>query len=352
MQAKSSNAVDGETLRSLPSVSQTSSSSTASRASAATPTPSVRASSVTPAPSSNPPINTRVAKRAKAHVFSPDEELYMAELLADPETWSLLDGPGEKNDYNRPKKVIHEEIAQKVNSRFSTEGNPVELDATQIKNKIEHMKKQWKAANVFNKKTGNGDTLSSRLREKILEKCVFFFVVEETWSSSWSLNPRPPIQLIEDLVRPSSDSGNDASDEEAETAVEQDDVLSEQESPSVTKKGAKRKQGDGERFITLINNLSKSSEKEYDLKRQKLDLDQKTSLTINRKAEMESLLIGAQIKKIEMEIDIAKRNAEAEIARQDRLVEIELIKAKTELLQAENYHMQEVTKLERAKRIS
>ncbi|KAF9082156.1 hypothetical protein BGX27_004620 [Mortierella sp. AM989] len=337
--AKSSNAIERDRNGLRPSA--------VSRASTATPTSSAR--------SSVPSINNKAAKRAKAHVFSPEEEMYMAELLADPETWSLLDGPGEKNDYNRPKKAVHEEIAQKVNFKFSTERNVVELDSTQIKNKIEHMKKQWKAANVINKRSSNGDSTNSQLRERVLEKCIFYYDVQDTWSSSWSLNPRLPVQLTENLTRrPSSDSGNDASDEEAETAVEQGDELSEllKSQSANIKKRLKRPQGDIERFITLIINLSKSSEREYDLKRQKLDLDQKTSAAVARKAEMESLLIGAQIKKIEMDMDLGRMRAEAEIARQNKLVEIEYIKAQTELKQAECYQLLEATKLERSKRQS
>ncbi|KAG0212760.1 hypothetical protein BGX31_001430, partial [Mortierella sp. GBA43] len=42
---------------------------------------------------------------------------------------------------------VRAEIAEKVNAEFSTTERPVNLDSTQIKNKIDSMKKLWKKAN-------------------------------------------------------------------------------------------------------------------------------------------------------------------------------------------------------------
>ncbi|KAG0021619.1 hypothetical protein BGZ80_002026 [Entomortierella chlamydospora] len=162
--------------------------------------------------------------RGRGQNFTIEQELYIAELLADPETWALLDGPGERNDHYMPKKTVHESIATKVNSKFLDEASQ-RIDGAQIKNKIESMKKQWKTANTFLKKISEGDLTSNDLRKLVEDKCCFYYILQVTWSTSWSLNPRDPVQLTGNLTRPPiCDFGIDASEEEDDPVVEQDNA--------------------------------------------------------------------------------------------------------------------------------
>ncbi|KAF9354901.1 hypothetical protein BGX26_007213, partial [Mortierella sp. AD094] len=183
--------------------------------------------------STTPPISTPAPSgkkrnnrgKGKGHSYTIAQELYLAELLADPETWALLDGPGEKNDHYMPKKVVYENLAEKVNAKFSTEEEPLNLDGLQIKNKIENMKTQWKKAKKFHDRTGNGNLPEIDLRKQVTDICCFFYVLQEIWSASWSISPRDPIQCTGNLTRPvAHDPGNDASGEDEETAVEQENV--------------------------------------------------------------------------------------------------------------------------------
>ncbi|KAG0003652.1 hypothetical protein BGZ79_000353 [Entomortierella chlamydospora] len=207
--------------------------------------------------------------RGRGQNFTIEQELYIAELLADPETWALLDGPGERNDHYMPKKTVHESIATKVNSKFLDEASQ-RIDGAQIKNKIESMKKQWKTANTFLKKISEGDLTSNDLRKLVEDKCCFYYILQVTWSTSWSLNPRDPVQLTGNLTRPPiCDFGIDASEEEDDPVVEQDNAK---------------------------------------LKRQELEIDR-------LKADAETRLIEMKIRKLESEIEIEKATFQAELAR-------------------------------------
>jgi hypothetical protein len=113
-----------------------------------------------------------------------EQETFIAELLAVDETWELLAGPGEANNHYLNKNAVRGEIATKVNAQFSTEEYmyPLQLDAHQIKNKIDSMKKQWKKANNTRKSTGNGDEPNDTLEQKILRICHFYYILENLWS--------------------------------------------------------------------------------------------------------------------------------------------------------------------------
>ncbi|KAG0011947.1 hypothetical protein BGZ80_000314 [Entomortierella chlamydospora] len=252
------------------------------------------------------------------------------ELLADPETWALLDGPGEKNDHYMPKKVVYENLAEKVNTKFSTEEEPVNLDGLQIKNKIENMKAQWKKAKKFHDRTGNGNLPEIDLRKQVADICCFFYVLQEIWSASWSISPRDPIQCTGNLTRPiAHDPGNDARGEDEETAVEQEDVGTEPETSRQAIKTKKQKRGrEHVDMQTLLEDTFKAAEEAHDLKRQRLEIDK-------RRFELDERLADVQIRKLEWEMELEKKKAEAELERQKMLVEVEHLKAMTMLKQAE-----------------
>ncbi|KAF9997247.1 hypothetical protein BGZ65_007167, partial [Modicella reniformis] len=70
------------------------------------------------------PARIEVKSRGKGHTYTTEQETFIAQLVAEPETWVLLDGPGEANDFYRTKTEIREEIAKKVNAKFSTVDKP------------------------------------------------------------------------------------------------------------------------------------------------------------------------------------------------------------------------------------
>ncbi|KAF9378246.1 hypothetical protein BGX21_002946, partial [Mortierella sp. AD011] len=215
-------------------------------------------------------------------------------LLADPEIWALLDGPGERNDHYTSKKAVHESIATKINSRFLNEAS-LKIDGAQIKNKIEN-----------------------------------------------------PVQLTENLTRPSiCHFDNGTSEEEYDSTVEQDGAITGQASqrPESRAKKPKKPREDGGNMLALLQDLYKSNEIDQELKRQELE--------INRlKADAETRLIEMQIRKMESEIEIEKATFQAELAREDRLLEIEYLRAQTDFIQASAILMMEEVKLERARRDS
>ncbi|KAF9106718.1 hypothetical protein BGX27_009046 [Mortierella sp. AM989] len=296
--------------------------------------PSQESPSMPPAPTpaqSRKKLNNR--GKGKGHTYSLAQELYLAELLADPGTWALLDGPGEKNDHYMPKKVVYEKFAEKINAKFSTEEELLNLDSLQIKNKIENMKTQWKKAKKFHDRTADGDLPEIELRKQVEDICCFFYVLQELWSASWSLSPKDPIQCTRNLTRPiAHDHGNDASSEDDETTVEQDDIGNIGTEPETSRQAIEtRKQKRCCEHVdmqTLLEYMSKASEETNDLKRQKLKMAE-------RRFELDSRLADVQIRKLEWEMEADKKRNEAKLERQRMLLEIEHLKAMTMLKQAE-----------------
>lgn len=328
--------------------------------------PSIQSSNSAPAPPKNPSTSGSSGKRGKGHAFTQEQEIYIAELLSNPETWALLDGSGEKNDQYFPKKSVHENIAKSVNEKFSTKEAPLNLDGSQIKNKIEVMKRLWKTTYGYITKSGNGNLPGDTLRDRVLEKCCFYYILEEVWSASWTICPREPTQLVQNLERPSNttyDSGNDASDEANETAVEPDESISV--SPQAKQITGKRPRAGGvestskksryqeNSMFLMIEDLNKTSSVENELKRRELDLQEK-------KIEMENRLIEVQIEKMKADVENERKRVEADISLKAKQLDIEakqldikLLKAQTELRQAEALVVLksiEDVKLERAKR--
>ncbi|KAI7818028.1 hypothetical protein BC939DRAFT_464090 [Gamsiella multidivaricata] len=116
-------------------------------------------------PKSHAPPKSGAGGKEKGHIFTRARETYIAELLADPDTWALFDDPAERNNHHRPKTDVREGIAWKINSKFSTGDSPVNFDSFQIKNKIENMKRVWKKANNLFSTTGNADKRNQKLRK-------------------------------------------------------------------------------------------------------------------------------------------------------------------------------------------
>jgi hypothetical protein len=212
-----------------------------------------------------------------------------------------LDGPGEATVYYRTKTVVRGEIAEKVNAKFSTYEDPINLDASHIKNKIDTMKKAWKKANNARKSTGNGDLPFLSLRDK-MKMCHFYYILEDLWSQSFSLNPRKPCRLTYNLAC------LDDADAVEDAGVESEDWDQSFESSSsrISKDPAQpkaSKKRDSGYIVNVLQELSNSSLQDQELKRRKLDLEE-------RNLVLQERLVEAQIRKLEIEADEAKAKVE------------------------------------------
>ncbi|KAG0368117.1 hypothetical protein BGZ54_002640 [Gamsiella multidivaricata] len=286
--------------------------------------------------------------KGKGHVFTPEQKTYIAELLADPETWALLDGPDEKNNHYKPKIEVREGIAQKVNKKFSTEENLVNLDAFQIKNKIETMKKVWKRANQFLYRTGNGDLPSQTLKDNVLQICRFYYIMADVWSVPWFINPRKPCQLTGNLSRGTYDTTGDASEEsdEQDAAVEEQDsnTLKDRQGsakPAPSKK-SNRRGDDHLDYIGALKDISEVATVAHDLKRRKLDMAERSFETSRLSQEAQTHMLEMQMKKMQAEMDNERITIEAEIAlrklkaeQETSRLQLKLVKAEAERAKAE-----------------
>ncbi|KAF9353105.1 hypothetical protein BGX26_009102 [Mortierella sp. AD094] len=261
--------------------------------------------------------------------------------------WELLYGPSEANAFNKPKTGIRAVIAKKFNDKFSTERSAVEIDDTQLKNKLHSMIKCWKAANQLFEKTGNGDLPGSSLRSKALATCHYYYIWKPFASKSLNLNPREPLQLTKNLQRRATtdpndtDESDDLEDVEIATLVQthgseqQFDELEqskepEQQSKEPSRPSKKQKKG-GVDVIVLIEELKEKADENaktsfdfqrqhLQVERQKLEIEERRA---NQKREIE--LRNADIDERIKLAELAKIEAEAE------KVKLEAAKAKAEL---------------------
>ncbi|KAF9430066.1 hypothetical protein BGZ76_000982 [Entomortierella beljakovae] len=283
--------------------------------------------------SADPQSSTTTASAERSSDF--DIQEYIAQLLSNPDTWRLLSGPGEKNDHFLPKKQVHGIIAQKFNTKFSTETSPINLDEMNIKNKIENMKRRWKDGNAIAHRTGSGNLDEQTLEKQVKEVCNYYYILKDVSSSSWSLNRRDPVQFTGNISRPGTaepnhDTGGETNDknDEDNTAVESEDNRSGNAPIGSTSMSSTRKRGSNTAsdVLTATESLSSGMDMDHELKRRRLVMDERANERADEKIRLENELIKIQIKKIEAEIEIARITVQADIARQDRLIEIEYMK--------------------------
>ncbi|KAG0364257.1 hypothetical protein BGZ54_007697 [Gamsiella multidivaricata] len=312
--------------------------------------------------------------RSRGYVFTMKQETYLAELLADPYTWSLLDGPGDKNSRFKPKTEVRGCIAEKINFKFSTDEKPLSLEAFQIKNKVETMKRVWKRANLLLKETGNGDLPDKTLKNKILQTCHFYYITAEVWSASLFMNPKEPCQLTGTGIptREFPNTGDETSEEgdEHDAVVGQLGIIEEQQGTSTTKKQHRsihpsrtlRKRGTvGTHYVSMRKGLSDVIETKRELKRRKLEMEEKVIESNCRLQDAQIRFMEIQGKKLQAEIQSTVK-PQAEIQNENRIdaemgirllefdlerarIQVELVRAQAELLRQE-------TELEHVKRKS
>ncbi|KAG0366830.1 hypothetical protein BGZ54_004825 [Gamsiella multidivaricata] len=229
-------------------------------------------------------------------------------------------------------------LTSKVNRRFSSQDKPLNLDGMQIKNKIENMKKLWKKANQLFSRTGNGARPDRLLKDKVLDICHFFYIMEVVWSTSWSMNPSAPCHLTSNLERHiTRDASEDDSDEnngDEDISMSRDSCFVPISAQSMQK--SKRSRYTGVGVIEMLEGF-KSQAKEYqEIKRRKLEyadkrlkLERQKFEFDGRSADMQYRIMEMQMKKMQAEID--RENAKLHL--EHRKLDIELMKLQKNLLE-------------------
>ncbi|KAG0296841.1 hypothetical protein BGZ98_000803 [Dissophora globulifera] len=252
--------------------------------------------------------------KQKGHAFTLEQEEYIARLLSVPETWQLLDGPGEKNSHYRPKTEVRAEIALKVNDKFSTEGKELMLDGAQIKNKIESMKKVWKKANALFKKAGNGELPANTLEAR-------------------------SVQLTGNLTHSVLDMGDDSSEESdrQDTFVAVSDanevqhgasiIIEQRMSPSPATQ-LKRQRNDFSAYTDVLQVMARPTREYHKVKQRRPELDE-------RKDQWEDRLMQLQTEKLEFDMEIERKSNELRLQKINNQVQEEAKRASIAAKKAE-----------------
>ncbi|KAF9173439.1 hypothetical protein BGX21_003060 [Mortierella sp. AD011] len=279
------------------------------------------------------------------HVYTEEQESFIAKLLAVPETWRLLYGPSHKTPNNENKTDIRKTMLQSINAKFG-----LDLNDKQLKNKISTMMKCWNTANKEYKKTGNGDLDKVTLEEIVENICHYFFTLYSVASESVKLNSPEICELTNNLYP----KGHVTVDEPSESEQSYDDEIK----PTTSQKGrqqskdaiqppketepvnTKRRRGNGDDMVSMLQILTEKAEQEQErrikLDEQKLEL-QRELLEMDRrfKARQEQqMILQEQQMKIDIKMSEVKlRTMEAEILAVE--AETELKKAQAEVLKAQ-----------------
>ncbi|KAF8935565.1 hypothetical protein BGZ58_004933 [Dissophora ornata] len=287
--------------------------------------------------------------RGKAHIFSIEEETYIATLLSDPNTWSLLDGALAKNSHLKPKTKVREEIAQKFNSRFSTE-NPV--DAQQIKNKIGNMKDKWKKANALINRANNPDKEpNNKLQDGVRILCHFYHILDPVWSKSFALNSAAQMDLTTNATPPvacnagEQESGENSENESVNTPrwnwIFNKQAQDWQDAAERTKRH-RDTASTGTDLVEPVEGLESTATDEQEIKRKKVESEDDQRIELekerlaferkklelkNKEAELQVLLLDMQVKKIQAEIV----NERERIQLEHRRLDIEQLKLQADL---------------------
>ncbi|KAF9918918.1 hypothetical protein BX616_004190 [Lobosporangium transversale] len=140
--------------------------------------PSVSSTNLAPTTDNHGPSGG--STRGYGHNFSKEEETYLAVQLADPKNASVLNGPPERHTGDKRKPEIREKILKAFNEAFSTADKPMRVLDWQLKNKIMNMRRLW---NEVHRVVISAHSPSSEsFKEKIIQKCHFYYIMEDTWS--------------------------------------------------------------------------------------------------------------------------------------------------------------------------
>lgn len=323
--------------------SSSSSSFPESRSTSLPVSPNISRVSASPAPSTSrkrkSPTPEPTGKK-KIHSYSIEEETYIAKLPATPKTWSLLSGPGEKTQHNENKSEVRKRMLDEINKKFG-----INLNDKQLKNKITTMESCWKAAHSLFKKTGNGDTPTSSLKDRVLKQCHFYDILYPVATKSIKLNPPKIFELTEDhdptttvtLDEVADDDENETSDVGDEDVREisppltkkskRSEILSETEQPG-KKKG---RGGQGPELTLMLKSVMEKQDRQSEFTERKLKVEEENLLITKQVNELHADKLKAEVRKANAEADMAELEARKMRAEIERLeAEVRKFKAQAE----------------------
>ncbi|KAG0195709.1 hypothetical protein BGX28_000784 [Mortierella sp. GBA30] len=175
-----------------------------------------------------------------AHNFSEPETRWLVDRLRDAEVYLPLQAERDSTTRQTPKAKVHDKLAMEFNNNFVG----VNIDSTQIKNKIASLKRQFKLADAKRNESGFGSTDSEAWRKILTDIFQYYFELEEAWTKSWGNAPTQYADSLSNLDNPliSEDEGldqveddvprerNNISIESEEEVEEGDDDEEEEES--------------------------------------------------------------------------------------------------------------------------
>ncbi|KAG0000260.1 hypothetical protein BGZ80_005075 [Entomortierella chlamydospora] len=136
------------------------------------------------------PLSNSNNKGRPAHVyFSPEQEQYIANLLAIPRNWPLLI-PNNAGTSSSDDSLTHQEIKGEIRKRLLKAFNArfdANLTYNQMKAKIWGMINLWRIANKELETSGPSQ------KDKVLKMCHYFDILSPAISESRKLSPIPPL---------------------------------------------------------------------------------------------------------------------------------------------------------------
>ncbi|KAF9190777.1 hypothetical protein BGZ50_009828 [Haplosporangium sp. Z 11] len=150
---------------------------------------------------------------------------------------------------------VRKEISAYIKERCGAE-----MDEAQIKSKIQYAKKRYQEAKELTERTGEGDTESGTLRERMLELCPDYDRFHAIYAGNLALDPPAPIESTSNVEghgfdESSESEGTDNGDQLADDGVVE--LLVRPEKITSRRSKRRRKQGseEAERMLASINEI-------------------------------------------------------------------------------------------------
>ncbi|KAF9179882.1 hypothetical protein BGZ51_005327 [Haplosporangium sp. Z 767] len=270
-------------------------------------------------------------ERAARFIYTVEHDAFLANKLSDHRISGILQGTGDRNQLTPPKSRVHQQIAAEFNDKFGTT-----LCGFQIKNKIANMLKLWKETRMSTIPTGNDDIDEETLRDRVLKRCSFFYIIEPAWAASYSLAPRTilesAVDLTDEIIR---DTGADEDDED-----ETDESRDERED-SIVATGTESISAASGGHEAILRKLTKTLSQFNELVASLQDTRNMTEFSI-KEQEATKRHIASLKHSTEIEEQTTKREIERMRLEKEREKEIEVEKTKQLAIQLQI----EQTKLE------
>lgn len=249
-------------------------------------------------------------KNNKNRRWSKAEEEHIVAWWTDPDNYIKFKNP-QGFEPGLTKTKIQQGLANEMNDRFDSM-----IDYKQVKNKMDSMDKQFKAARKMIGITGNGDQpgRGQMLRDKVIAKCPFYYDVERVWATDIR---NDPIEPMEPAMNPLTAAMVPLHDEDENESVttghtrneddygSDDDTLGDSESVILVgdaRKTSKAKRSKTDDFLDRLKDMSAPATASW-----KLQEETKRQLaaeeTVREKASLAVREREIELKEREIELD-------------------------------------------------